>query len=426
MSRKKSPPAALLPAALVVGHPGYLHGLHGHVPAGGVWLHIAAFDLARGPDGGWVVVGQRTQSPSGLGYVLENRLGVSRQFPQAFRQLNIQHLASGYRLLLQTLQTLAASASGGQPPRLALLTPGPYNETYFEHAYLARYLGLPLVEGSDLTVRGGAVYMKTVHGLEPVHGLLRRLDDDFCDPLELRPDSTLGVPGLLEAVREGRVVMANALGAGFLESPAIHGFLPGLCQRWLGEPLALPSLPTWWCGEAAAWQAVQGTADGLPGKAVHPTYPPTLGTGLRRGLQSATLPAPGPAHDAWLARIARDPGDLGPLGTRLDATVADVIFEGERLVYEVTLPAVVTVLEGVLGEDRPGQARVGMRREDVQEGLLPTPGQIGGGPGLRLVRVEPVDAARECWQALPCNTLVCVKAGAVSMTPFEVGLRQAA
>lgn len=295
---------ALLPAALVVGHPGYLHGLHGHVPAGGVWLHIAAFDLARGPDGGWVVVGQRTQSPSGLGYVLENRLGVSRQFPQAFRQLNIQHLASGYRLLLQTLQTLAASASGGQPPRLALLTPGPYNETYFEHAYLARYLGLPLVEGSDLTVRGGAVYIKTVHGLEPVHGLLRRLDDDFCDPLELRPDSTLGVPGLLEAVREGRVVMANALGAGFLESPAVHGFLPGLCERWLGEPLALPSLPTWWCGEAAAWQAVQGD---LAGKAVHPTYPPTLGAGLRRGLQSATLPHEGAALDAWLARIARDP-----------------------------------------------------------------------------------------------------------------------
>jgi uncharacterized circularly permuted ATP-grasp superfamily protein/uncharacterized alpha-E superfamily protein len=295
---------ALLPAALVVGHPGYLHGLHGHVPAGGVWLHIAAFDLARGPDGGWVVVGQRTQSPSGLGYVLENRLGVSRQFPQAFRQLNIQHLASGYRLLLQTLQTLAARAAAGQPPRLALLTPGPYNETYFEHAYLARYLGLPLVEGSDLTVRGGAVYIKTVHGLEPVHGLLRRLDDDFCDPLELRPDSTLGVPGLLEAVREGRVVMANALGAGFLESPAVHGFLPGLCERWLGEPLALPSLPTWWCGEAAAWQAVQGM---LPGKAVHPSYPPTLGRGLRRGLQPATLPPAGPALDAWGARIGADP-----------------------------------------------------------------------------------------------------------------------
>lgn len=295
---------ALLPAALVVGHPGYLHGLQGHVPAGGVWLHIAAFDLARGPDGRWVVVGQRTQSPSGLGYVLENRLGVSRQFPQAFRQLNIQHLASSYRLLLQTLQTLAGGVSGGQPPRLALLTPGPYNETYFEHAYLARYLGLPLVEGSDLTVRGGVVYIKTVHGLQPVHGLLRRLDDDFCDPLELRPDSTLGVPGLLEAVREGRVVMANALGAGFLESPAIHGFLPGLCERWLGEPLALPSLPTWWCGEAAAWHAVQGE---LAGKAAHPTYPPTLGAGLRRGLQPAIVPEPGPARDDWLTRIARDP-----------------------------------------------------------------------------------------------------------------------
>ena len=295
---------ALLPAALVVGHPGYLHGLQGFVPAGGVWLHIAAFDLARTPEGGWVVVGQRTQSPSGLGYVLENRLGVSRQFPQAFRQLNVQHLASGYRLLLQTLQTLAAGVAGGQPPRLALLTPGPYNETYFEHAYLARYLGLPLVEGSDLTVRGNAVFIKTVHGLEPVHGLLRRLDDDFCDPLELRPDSTLGVPGLLEAVREGRVVMANALGAGFLESPAIHGFLPGLCERWLGEPLLLPSLPTWWCGEAAAWQQVR---EALAGKAVHPTYPPTQAGGLRRGLQSAIVPADEAQQARWVERIASDP-----------------------------------------------------------------------------------------------------------------------
>ena len=151
-----------------------------------------------------------------------------------------------------------------------LLTPGPYAETYFEHAYLARYLGIPLVEGGDLTVRGERVFLKTLHGLQPVHGILRRLDDDFCDPLELRQDSTLGVPGLLRAVRAGRVLLANALGSGFLESPAINGFLPAIARREFGEELHLPSLDSWWCGEAAAWSRV---ADTLADKVVKPTYP---------------------------------------------------------------------------------------------------------------------------------------------------------
>ncbi|HET8871398.1 MAG TPA: circularly permuted type 2 ATP-grasp protein, partial [Aquabacterium sp.] len=247
----------LLPSALVLGHPGYLRGLHGVQPIGQVYLHVLALDLARGPDGNWWVVTQRTQAPSGLGYVMQNRLLVSRLFPQAYRALNVQHLASGYRRLVDSLTDLASACSGGEPPRLALLTPGPYNETYFEHAYLARYLGLTLVEGGDLVVRDDSLYLKTVQGLERVHGLLRRLDDDFCDPLELRPDSTLGVPGLMQAVRAGRVVLANALGTGFLQSPAIHGFLPGLSERLMGESLTLPSVPTWWCGEASAWQAIQ-------------------------------------------------------------------------------------------------------------------------------------------------------------------------
>ncbi len=248
---------ALLPSALVLGHPGYVRGLQGVQPIGGVYLHVLALDLARGPDGNWWVVTQRTQAPSGLGYVMQNRLLVSRLFPEAYRALRVQHLASGYRQLVDTLSELAQQCSGGQTPRLALLTPGPYNETYFEHAYLARYLGLPLVEGGDLVVRDESLYLKTVQGLEPIHGLLRRLDDDFCDPLELRADSTLGVPGLMQAVRARKVVLANALGTGFLQSPALHGFLPALSEHLLGEPLALPSVPTWWCGEASAWHAIQ-------------------------------------------------------------------------------------------------------------------------------------------------------------------------
>ena len=244
------------------------------------------------------MVSQRTQAPSGLGYVLENRIILSRVFPDAFRELRVQHLASGYRRLLDTLQQLATPLAHGGSPRLAVWTPGPHNETYFEHAYLARYLGLPLVEGADLTVRDSQVFLKTVQGLEPVHGLLRRVDDDWCDPLELRADSTLGVPGLLQAVRAGRVLVANALGTGFLESPAIQGFLPGLGRRLLNEELALASLPTWWCGEQAAWEATQGD---LGERVVRATYRGG-GSLLRAGDRQE--PRRGGACVSWHARAS--------------------------------------------------------------------------------------------------------------------------
>ena len=260
----------LLPPALLLRHPGWLRPMLGVKPAGDMHLFIVAFDIARGPDGRWWVVAQRTQGPSGLGYVLHNRLVISRQFPDAFRELRVQHIASSYRRLLDTLEQRAAAVAGGATPRVVLLTPGPYSETYFEHAYLARYLGLPLVEGGDLLVRQDRLYLKTVEGLEPVHGVMRRLDDDWCDPLELRPDSALGVPGLLQAARAGTVVMANSLGSAFLESPAIQGFLPGISRRLGQGDLLLPSLPTWWCGEDAAWQSVQHS---LGGKFIRSTFP---------------------------------------------------------------------------------------------------------------------------------------------------------
>ena len=295
----------LLPPALLMRHRGYLRPLQGVTPAGGQRLHIVAFDLARTPDGSWRVLAQRTQGPSGLGYVLHNRLTISRQFPDAFRELRVQHIASSYRRLLDTVDALATDVAGGHTPRIVLLTPGPYSETYFEHAYLARYLGLPLVEGGDLTVRGEGLYLKTVEGLEPVHGVLRRLDDDWCDPLELRPDSALGVPGLLQAARAGTVVMANALGSAFLESPALQGFLPAISQRLLGEPLALPSVPTWWCGEAAAWQDVRTRLDG---KVLRTTFPSGGRTSQIRRAGAAEVDAD---PDAWTVqdwlRYARAP-----------------------------------------------------------------------------------------------------------------------
>ena len=244
-----------IPAPVVFGHGGFLRPAHGIRPPGGVHLFHYAADLARSPDGNWWDVGDRTQAPSGAGYALENRLVVSRVFPQMFRDLNVQHLASFFGALRDSLLRWAPRSHGpGEGnPLVVLLTPGPYNETYFEHALLARYLGFPLVEGSDLTVRAGVVWMKTVDGLKRVHAILRRQDDDYCDPLELRSDSALGVPGLTDCARRGTVLLGNALGSGVLESGALLGYLPKLSERLLGEPLKLPSVATWWLGEPAAF-----------------------------------------------------------------------------------------------------------------------------------------------------------------------------
>ncbi|MGN6525852.1 MAG: circularly permuted type 2 ATP-grasp protein [Burkholderiaceae bacterium] len=262
----------LLPASLVLAHPQYLRALHGCRPAGGVRLHVAAFDLARGADGAWRVVSQRTQAPSGLGYLLENRLIISQQFPAAFRDLHVQRVAAGFLGLLQGLQRLHPA---GEDSRVVLLTPGPHNETYFEHAFLARYLGITLVEGGDLTVRGERLFLKTLHGLEPVHVLLRRVDDEYLDPLELRGDSALGVAGLLSVIRAGQVVVANAPGAGFLESPGLAAFWPAVARRLLGEELLLPSTTSWWCGEDSVWQAQR---ERLADFVVAPTFPTSATT----------------------------------------------------------------------------------------------------------------------------------------------------
>ncbi|MDQ8021785.1 MAG: circularly permuted type 2 ATP-grasp protein [Moraxellaceae bacterium] len=272
-----------LPPSLLLGHPGYLRPMHGIEPAGGIFLHTYAVDLARSPDGHWWVIGDRTQAPSGAGYALENRLIVSRLLPDLFHDLKVRRLAGYFAAMRDSFEQLAPR--NGEPCRTVLLTPGPYNETYFEHAYLARYLGFPLVEGHDLTVREGCVWLKTLSGLQRVHAIIRRLDDDYCDPLELRADSALGIPGLVEAIRRGNVMVANALGASVLESGALNGFMPGLCEHLLGEPLAIPNVATWWCGEAAAMEDALQQADHLVFKGAMPQRPfgPVFGDKLDTG-----------------------------------------------------------------------------------------------------------------------------------------------
>ncbi len=257
----------VVPPELVFGHPNFLWPCVGHTPKRSNWLQVYAADLARAPDGQWWVMADRTQTPSGAGYALENREILEQVLPDAISELRTRRIAGFFGELRDQL---LEPVEGEEAPLAVVLTPGPFNETYFEHAYLARQLGMPLAEGSDLTVRNETVYLKTVAGLRRVHTILRRLDDDYCDPVELRSDSALGIAGLLGAVRAGRVQLANALGSGVLESAAWLGFLPRVAARLLDEKLELPTLATWWCGERPALEYVLANLDKL---VIKPAWP---------------------------------------------------------------------------------------------------------------------------------------------------------
>ena len=236
----------LLPPEVVYGSPDFLRPCVGMFPEAARLLQVYAADLARSPDGRFWVISDRTQAPSGSAYALENRIVMSRLFPSLYRDSQVHRLSFYFRTLHQTLTALAPRSV--QSPLIVVLTPGPDSETYFEHAFLARYLGYPLVQGSDLTVLDGKVFFRTLGGQSQVHVILRRQDDTFCDPLELRADSLLGTPGLLEAVRLGNVALANPPGSGVVQNPALMAYLPQLCRHLLGKDLLIPSVATWWCG----------------------------------------------------------------------------------------------------------------------------------------------------------------------------------
>ncbi|MCC6489923.1 MAG: circularly permuted type 2 ATP-grasp protein [Candidatus Hydrogenedentes bacterium] len=257
-----------VPPELIYANPAFLRPCHGVLDPGNGLLHLYSADMTRGPKGAWTVIADRTQAPSGAGYALENRIVMSRVFPSIIHDCRVRRLASYFDRLRNSLRALAPRHRDN--PTIALLTPGPFNETYFEHSYLARYLGFTLVEGEDLTVRDNCVYLKTLEGLEQVDVILRRLDDHYCDPLELHSESTIGLVGLLQAVHSGNVAVANALGSGLLEAPALRALLPDLCRHFLDEDLLLPSVRTWWCAAPKHLEHVRAHADEL---VVEPAFP---------------------------------------------------------------------------------------------------------------------------------------------------------
>src|SRR6202795_1448115 len=282
-----------IPAAAIAGSAEYLRAVCGIKPPGGRYLNIYAADVGRGPDGRWWVLGDRTQAPSGAGYALENRLVLSRAFTTLYKSMNVERVAPFFEAFRDALR---ASADRDEP-RIGLLTPGAFSETYFEHATLARYLGFLLVEGDDLAVSGDRIHIRTVAGLKRLDVLLRRVDFNSLEPLELDASSQLGVRGLIDVLRKNGVVVANMPGSGVMEAPALLGFLPSLSRRFFGEDLKMPHIATWWCGQKSAREEVLSRLDrvaiegaygrGVPGFGRGPVVASELSASERERLKTA-------------------------------------------------------------------------------------------------------------------------------------------
>lgn len=360
-----------LPPALIAGNPEWLRPMVGIRPRSGHFLHFLAFEIGRGPDGQWWVLADRAQAPSGAGYALENRVATSRAFPGLFAGQNVHRLAAFFRDFRDALLALRAGGEG----RIAILSPGPLNETYFEQAWIARYLGFALVQGEDLVVESGQLMVRTVSGLRPLDVVWRRLDGNWCDPLELDPASRLGTPGMLAALRGGRLTMVNAPGSGVLETRALMAFLPKLAPILTGAPLAMPNIATWWCGGAAERAAVMAA----PGRMV---LSPALGTGL-------------PFDGAGAARRAdaMDPAALAAL----------LATEGPGLVAQeaVTLSTTPALVDGRL-HPRPLSLRVFLARTSA--GWQAMPGgfaRIGASPDPAALAMQRGGSAADVWVVSP-------------------------
>ncbi|MBD3764456.1 MAG: circularly permuted type 2 ATP-grasp protein [Rhodobacterales bacterium] len=353
-----------LPPALVAENPEWLRPMVGVAPRGGHYLHFLAFEIGRGPDGTWWVLGDRTQAPSGAGFALENRVATTRVFSEFYPGARVQRLAGFFGAFRQALMDLRAEPDS----RVGILTPGPLTDTYFEHAYIARYLGFMLLQGEDLTVEGGRLMVRTVAGLRPISVLWRRLDAAWADPLELDPASRLGTPGLIGALRQGSVTMVNALGSGVLETRALLAFLPAIARAMTGQDLILPNIATWWCGQAAERKHV----------AAHPermVVSPALST--RQPFDEATVPLDpeDPGLGAWLAR------------------------QGPRLVAQeaVTLSTTPAQIEGRL-VPRPMSLRVFLLR--TAQGWQIMPGgfaRIGRTADPTAIAMQKGGAAADVW-----------------------------
>ena len=375
----------LLPPALVASNPEWLRPMVGIRPHSGHYLHFVAFEIGRGPDGQWWVLADRTQAPSGAGYALENRVATSRAFAEIYGDGHIHRLAGFFRDFRDSLQSLRRDRDS----RVVILSPGPLNETYYEHAYIARYLGFTLVQGEDLVVEEGLLKVRTISGLRPVDVLWRRLDSAYADPMELNPHSRLGTPGLVSALRAQGLTLVNALGSGVLETRALMAFLPKLAPVLLGSGLAMPNIATWWCGGAAERARVKAA----PARMV---LSPALATGL-------------PFDSQGPLQLASDlsPAELAGL---LASHGADHVAQ-----EAVTLSTTPALVDGRLAP-RPMILRVFLAR--TPKGWQVMPGgfaRIGATPDPAAVAMQRGGSAADVWIVSKGDV------PAVSMVPAATG-----
>lgn len=257
----------VIPLELIESATGFLKPCMGLKPPKDIWCHITGTDLVRDRSGEWYVLEDNLRCPSGVSYVLENRRVMKSTFPQVFSKMQIQQVENYPSRLVETLLNLAPSSL--PDPRVVVLTPGIYNSAYFEHSFLAQQMGVELVEGRDLVVQDGYLKMRTTKGLQRVDVIYRRIDDDFIDPLVFRSDSMLGVPGLMEVYRQGRVAIANALGTGIADDKVIYAYVPEMIRYYLGEEPLLSNVPTYLCWEEKQQSHVLANLDQLVVKAAN-------------------------------------------------------------------------------------------------------------------------------------------------------------
>jgi uncharacterized circularly permuted ATP-grasp superfamily protein/uncharacterized alpha-E superfamily protein len=339
----------LLPAEVILGHPGFLRAADGITLPGDHQLFLTAADIARNADGSWQVIADRTQAPSGMGYAMEDRRVLAQVLAGLYRKARIHRIGPFFHAMRLALRDVAPVAAG-DVPRIALLTPGPYSETAFDQAYLSAMLGFPLVEGGDLVVDDGRLWMRSMDRLEPVDVLLRRVDAEYCDPLDLRGDSRLGVPGLLHAARQGGVSVVNTFGSGVLENAALLTFLPRICRELRGQELLLSSAVTYWCGERSMCSHVIANLERLVVK-------PTARSRAGRSVLGWTLTNAERADLA--ARISAEPHawvGQEPIEASTAPTVAEHTLEARAAVlrtFAVARPDGYQVMSGALARVAP-------------------------------------------------------------------------
>jgi uncharacterized circularly permuted ATP-grasp superfamily protein/uncharacterized alpha-E superfamily protein len=366
-----------IPAELVLGHPAFLRACVGMEAPGTHRMFLTAVDVVRDRDGGFRAIGDRAQAPSGLGYALVNRTILSRVLPNLHRESGVERLAGFFRSIRAAVA--AAAPDGVDEPRVVILTPGPLSETYFEHAYLASYLGYALVEGRDLVVTNNRVWLRTLSGFDPVDVVIRRVDDQWCDPVELRADSLLGVPGLLEVARRGRVTVVNPLGTGVIEDPGLTGLLESLAPVLLGEELALRGPETWWCGQPDGLHHVLDSLGHLILLPVRPspTQPPvvasTLSADALDDLRNRILARPG----AWVGQEIIEPS--------LTPTVTDT----------GTIEPRPTILRTFAVADEHGSGAYGHGYNVLPGGLT----RVGAGTDTLIISSRSDGTSKDTWVA---------------------------